>query len=102
MTGSGGSFPGFWRARVTMTRAPAGSALPKQRREHRVSLIGQHIAARDPFALDQPTHHHLLRRGVRDAGALPVGLGRETEQQDALRHEEAGCDRGSALPARHA
>jgi hypothetical protein len=40
--------------------------------------------------LDKAAHHHALRRGLRDAGRLPVGAGGKAEQQEALRDGEVG------------
>ena len=45
----------------------------EQRPEHRAPLVRQREARRGTVALDQAAHHHVLRRGVCDAGRLPVG-----------------------------
>jgi hypothetical protein len=44
----------------------------EQRREDRTPLFGQTSARRHLIALDQAADDHLLRRGVRNAGRLPV------------------------------
>jgi hypothetical protein len=36
------------------------------------------------LALDQASHQHMLRRRVRDAGRLPIGVGGEAEKQEVL------------------
>jgi hypothetical protein len=56
----------------------------EHRRQHLAALIGQSLAHRSSIALDQARHHHLLRRGVRDAGRLPVGAGGQAEKQEAF------------------
>ena len=44
------------------------------------------------LALDQASHQHMLRRRVRDAGRLPVGVGGEAEKQEALRDGQGTGD----------
>ncbi len=66
--------------------------LREQRRQHGAALVGQFVARRPSVALDQTPDHHLLRRGVGDAGGLPVRVGGEAEQEEPFGHGEFGCD----------
>lgn len=56
-------------------------------------MIRRHEAAGAAVALDQTAHHHMLSRGLRDAGRLPVGVGGEVEKQEAVRDGQ-GTDDG--------
>jgi len=70
----------------------------KQRLQRRAAMIRRHEAAGAAVALDQTAHHHMLSRGLRDTGRLPVGVGGEAEKQEALRDGQGtgdGC--GGAL-----
>jgi hypothetical protein len=46
----------------------------KQRRQHGAPLVRHRVAHGGVIALDQAADDHLLRRGVRDAGRLPIGV----------------------------
>jgi hypothetical protein len=73
-------------------------------------MIRRHEAAGAAVALDQTAHHHMLSRGLRDAGRLPVGVGGEAEKQEALRDGQGtgdgcgglgtDCQRGRLKPSK--
>jgi hypothetical protein len=64
----------------------------KQRLQRRAAMIRRHKAAGAAVAIDQTAHHHMLSRGLRDAGRLPVGVGGEAEKQEALRDGQGTGD----------
>jgi hypothetical protein len=63
--------------------APSSLTFREQRRQHGAPLFGQREARGPSVALDKAADHHVLLRGVRDAGLLPIGVRRETEEQQA-------------------
>lgn len=65
------------------------SHFPEQRGEHCAPLVGQHEVR--PVGLDQISDDHVLSRGVRHAGFLPIGIGREAEKQDTFRDVSAAA-----------
>jgi hypothetical protein len=65
----------------------------ERRRQDGAPLVGQHEARCPTIPLNQIADHHVLRGGVRDTGLLPIGVRRETEEQQLFRDSEFGGDR---------
>jgi hypothetical protein len=88
---------GSWNGVLTWASNGHSQRSGKQRLQRRAAMIRRHEAAGAAVALDQTAHHHMLSRGLRDAGRLPVGVGGEAEKQEALRDSQGtgdGCGGG--------